>query len=96
MCLVAASAPSDAQPAADIGPQGAAPGWGDTSEGGNPREMLALRNSKVDLSKWESVSFGLTPPSKVKLLAAQGFVIIDSLFSGLRELHDAIGRPGCC
>ena len=41
----------------------------------NPREMLALRNSKVDLSKWEPVSFGHTPPSKVKTLAAQGFVI---------------------
>jgi len=38
----------------------------------NPREMLALRNSKVDLSKWEPVSFGHTPPSKVKTLAALG------------------------
>ena len=28
----------------------------------NPREMLALRNTKVDLSKWEPVSFGHTPP----------------------------------
>jgi hypothetical protein len=43
----------------------------------NPREMLALRNSKVDLSKWEPVSFGRTPPSKVEMLAAQGFVIIE-------------------
>jgi hypothetical protein len=43
----------------------------------NPRQMLALRNSKVDLSKWEPVSFGDTPPSKVKTLAAQGFVIIE-------------------
>jgi hypothetical protein len=43
----------------------------------NPRQMLALRNSKVDLSKWEPVSFGHTPPSKVKTLAAQGFVIIE-------------------
>jgi hypothetical protein len=43
----------------------------------NPREMLALRNSKVDLSKWEPVSFGHTPPSKVKTLAAQGFVILE-------------------
>ena len=43
----------------------------------NPREMLALRNSKVDLSKWEPVSFGHTPPSKVKSLVAQGFVIIE-------------------
>ena len=43
----------------------------------NPRQMLALRTSKVDLSKWEPVSFGHTPPSKVKTLAAQGFVIIE-------------------
>jgi hypothetical protein len=43
----------------------------------NPREMLTLRNSTVDLSKWESVSFGHTPPSKVKTLAAQGFVILE-------------------
>jgi hypothetical protein len=40
--------------------------------------MLALRNSKVDLSKWEPVSFGHTPPSKVKTLAEQGFVIIET------------------
>jgi hypothetical protein len=39
--------------------------------------MLALRNAKVDLSKWEPISFGHTPPSKVKTLAAQGFVIIE-------------------
>lgn len=43
----------------------------------NPREMLALRNSKVDLSKWEPVSFGHAPPSKVKTLADQGFVILE-------------------
>ena len=43
----------------------------------NPREMLALRNSKVDLSKWEPVSFGHTPSRKVKTLAAQGFVILE-------------------
>lgn len=43
----------------------------------NPRQMLALRNSKVDLSKWEPVSFGHAPPSKVKALAAHGFVIIE-------------------
>jgi hypothetical protein len=43
----------------------------------NPREMLALRNSTVDLSKWEPVSFGRSPPSKVEMLAAQGFVIIE-------------------
>ena len=43
----------------------------------NPREMLALRNSKVDLSKWEPVSFGRSPPSKVETLATQGFVIIE-------------------
>jgi len=39
--------------------------------------MLALRNSKVDLSKWELVSYGRSPPSKVETLAAQGFVIIE-------------------
>jgi hypothetical protein len=43
----------------------------------NPREMLALRNTKVDLSKWEPVSFGLTPPSRVGTLAAKGFVILE-------------------
>ena len=43
----------------------------------NPREMLALRNSKVDLSKWEPVPFGSSPPSKVETFAAQGFVIIE-------------------
>ena len=43
----------------------------------NPREMLALRHSKVDLSKWEAVSFGHAPPSKMKTLAAQGFVIME-------------------
>ena len=43
----------------------------------NSREMLALRNSKVDLSKWEPVSFGHSPLSKVDTLAAQGFVIIE-------------------
>jgi hypothetical protein len=43
----------------------------------NPREMLALRNSKVDLSKWEPVSFGHMPLGKMKTLAAQGFVILE-------------------
>lgn len=43
----------------------------------NPREMLALRNSTVDLAKWEPVSFGHTPPGKLKALAAQGFVILE-------------------
>jgi hypothetical protein len=43
----------------------------------NPREMLALRNSKVDLAKWEPMSFGHAPPSKVELLAARGFVILE-------------------
>ena len=43
----------------------------------NPREMLALRNTKVDLSKWEPVSFGHTPPSRVETLAAKGFVILE-------------------
>jgi len=43
----------------------------------NPREMLALRHSKVDLAKWEPVSFGHTPPSRVKTLAEKGFVILE-------------------
>lgn len=43
----------------------------------NPREMLALRNSKVDLSKWELISFGHTPPSRVEALASQGHIILD-------------------
>jgi len=62
----------------------------------NPREMLALRNSKVDLSKWEPVSFGRTPPSKVEMLAAQGFVIIEiaarTIASGARLGRGWIGR----
>jgi len=58
--------------------------------------MLALRNSKVDLSKWEPVSFGRTPPSKVEMLAAQGFVIIEiaarTIASGARLGRGWIGR----
>ena len=51
----------------------------------NPREMLALRNTKVDLSKWEPVSFGHTPPSRVETLAAQGFVILERARRWYRE-----------
>ena len=43
----------------------------------NPREMLALRNTKVDLSKWEPVSFGHIPPSRVEAITAKGFVILE-------------------
>lgn len=44
----------------------------------NPRQMLALRNAKVDLSKWVPISFSPTPPSKMKALAANGFVILEA------------------
>jgi hypothetical protein len=53
----------------------------------NPREMLALRNTKVDLSKWEPVSFGHTPP-RVETLAAQGFVILERARRWYREPKD--------
>ena len=43
----------------------------------NPREMLALRNTPVDLTKWMPVSFGHTPPSKLAALTAKGYVIIE-------------------
>jgi hypothetical protein len=39
--------------------------------------MLALRGAKVDLSKWELISFSATPPSKMKALAEKGFVILE-------------------
>ena len=54
----------------------------------NPREMLALRNTKVDLSKWEPVSFGHTPPSRVEILAAKGFVILERARRWYREPKD--------
>jgi len=41
------------------------------------RYMLALKGAKVDLSKWELISFGATPPSKKKALAEKGFVILE-------------------
>jgi hypothetical protein len=43
----------------------------------NPRELLALRNIPVDLKKWEPVSFGQTPSSKIAALASQGYVIVE-------------------
>jgi hypothetical protein len=43
----------------------------------NPRELLALRNTPVDLKKWEPVSFGQTPSSKMTTLAKQGYVIVE-------------------
>ena len=30
----------------------------------NHREMLALRNTPIDLTKWMPVSFGRTPPQQ--------------------------------
>jgi len=41
------------------------------------RQMLALRGAKVDLSKWELISFSATPPSKMKVLSEKGFVILE-------------------
>jgi hypothetical protein len=42
------------------------------------REMIALRGAKVDLSKWELISFSATPPSKMKALAEKGFIILEA------------------
>ena len=38
----------------------------------NPRELLALRSAPVDLKKWEPVSFGQTPSSKMADLGETG------------------------
>jgi hypothetical protein len=51
----------------------------------NPRQMLALRNTKVDLSKWEPMSFSATPPSKMKDLAAKGSVILEAASKVVRR-----------
>ncbi|WP_157100303.1 hypothetical protein [Rhodoplanes sp. Z2-YC6860] len=42
------------------------------------REMIAVRGAKVDLSKWELISFSATPPSKMKALAEKGFIILEA------------------
>ena len=42
------------------------------------REMIAIRGAKVDLSKWELISFSATPPSKMKALAEKGFIILEA------------------
>jgi len=42
------------------------------------RQMIALRGAKVDLSKWELISFSATPPSKMKALVEKGFLILDA------------------
>jgi hypothetical protein len=64
----------------------------------NPREMLALRGTPVDLKKWQPVSYGRTPSSKVTILAAQGYVIIeyaaDLLKRAARSYRKGIGRHG--
>jgi hypothetical protein len=55
----------------------------------NPREMLALRDTPVDLSKWQPISFGKTPKTKVELLAERGFVMLEltrSLIGATRRL----------
>jgi hypothetical protein len=51
----------------------------------NPRQMLALRGAKVDLVKWELISFSATPPSKMKVLAERGFVIIEAAAEAIRR-----------
>jgi hypothetical protein len=51
----------------------------------SPRQMLALRNTKVDLSKWELISFSATPPSRMKELAGKGFVILDAVAEAVRR-----------
>jgi hypothetical protein len=51
----------------------------------NPRQMLALRTAEVDLSKWELISFGATPPSKLKALIKNGFVILDAAAEAIRR-----------
>ena len=51
----------------------------------NPRQMLALRSAKVDLSKWELISFSATPPSKLKALTEKGFVILDAAAEAIRR-----------
>ena len=43
----------------------------------NPREMLALRDTPVDLAKWKLISFGRSPLTKVSVLVERGFVVID-------------------
>ena len=50
----------------------------------NPRVMLALRTTPVDLKKWEPISFSATPSSKMKILAEKGFVILEA-FEAIRR-----------
>ena len=62
----------------------------------NPREMLALRNTPVDLAKWKPISFGRTPSNKVAALATQGYVMIefttDLLTRAARRYRKGLGR----
>jgi hypothetical protein len=51
----------------------------------NPRHMLALRTAKVDLKKWELISFSATPPGKMKALAEKGFVIVEAAVEAFRR-----------
>jgi hypothetical protein len=51
----------------------------------NPRHMLALRTAKVDLRKWELISFSATPPGKMKALAEKGFVIVEAAVETFRQ-----------
>ena len=43
----------------------------------NPREMLALRDAPVDLDKWQLISFGKPPSTKVEALSQRDSVVID-------------------
>jgi hypothetical protein len=43
----------------------------------NPREMLALHDTPVDLRKWQLISFGESPSAKLKVLAESGYVVLD-------------------
>ena len=62
----------------------------------NPRQMLALRGTPVDLKKWQPISYGRTPSNKVAALAERGYVIIeyttDLIKRAARSYRRGIGR----
>ena len=62
----------------------------------NPREMLALRGTPVDLKKWQPISYGRTPSNKAAALAEQGYVIIeyttDLIKRAARSYRRGLGR----
>jgi hypothetical protein len=55
----------------------------------NPREMLALRDTPVDLRKWRLISFGRSPSAKLKALAERGFVVLELTKSFVRRHADS-------